>query len=55
MKKIFKISCAAMSAAMIMSAAFGLTACKHNDDNGGNGGGSGTKLTMPMYSIAILK
>ncbi len=42
MKKIFKISCAAMGAAMIMSAAFGLTACKHNDDNGGNGGGSGS-------------
>ena len=41
MRKIFKAGCAAMSAAMLMTAAFGLAACKPEGE-GGNGGGSGS-------------
>ncbi|MDE6504256.1 MAG: extracellular solute-binding protein [Clostridia bacterium] len=39
MKKLFKLGCVAMSAAIAASMAFGLTAC--DPENGGGGGGAG--------------
>lgn len=49
MKKIFKISCAAMGAAMVMSAALGVAACTPGDGPGGNGG-SGGSITVHYKS-----
>ncbi len=42
MKKFFKISCATMGAAMIMSAAIGFAACTPGDGPGGSDSGSGS-------------
>lgn len=48
MKKIFKLGCVAMSAAMAFGMAFGLSAC--DDEGGGGGNGSGGTISVHYKS-----
>lgn len=50
MKKIFKVGCVAMSAAMAFGMAFGLSACKNDEGGGGGGAGGGGSISVHYKS-----